>query len=96
MLHVPTSKGEAHISFQHFTKDEQYPRTLCRIWFDLNKDAASAGAAYCHPKDNFCKATGRKIALRRVLVVAKLPRQDREAIWREYLNTQGIAMAGGQ
>lgn len=42
------------------------------------------GESYCHPSDNFCKETGRKIALERA--VARLDRETRREIWRLYFD----------
>lgn len=42
------------------------------------------GESNCHPSDNFCKETGRKIALERA--VARLDRDTRREIWRLYFD----------
>ncbi len=36
----------------------------------------------CSVKDNFCKATGRKIALKRAIEL--LPKKERTLIWNDY------------
>lgn len=42
------------------------------------------GRSHCHPTDNFCKETGRKIALERA--VARLDKDTRREIWRLYFD----------
>jgi len=41
------------------------------------------GIAICHPGDNFCRAIGRKRALKDAL--SSVPKKLRTAIWRSYL-----------
>lgn len=41
------------------------------------------GHSYCHPNDNFCRETGRKLALKKALLTATRP--FRTAAWRAYL-----------
>ncbi len=43
--------------------------------------------SYCHPKDNFCRETGRKLALKRALLAHTVdqPREFRAAAWEVYL-----------
>ena len=41
------------------------------------------GYSYCHPNDNFCRETGRKLALARALRVHIRP--FRTAAWKAYL-----------
>jgi len=41
-----------------------------------------SGCAYCHPHDNYCKETGRKIALARAL--ERVRRDDRRLFWQAY------------
>ena len=40
--------------------------------------------AVCNPADNFCKATGRKMALQGVLDIIVSSKQERKEIWKEY------------
>lgn len=49
------------------------------------------GVVYLAPGDQFCKARGRKIALRRALNYAKVDRSTRSEIWRSYLETHATA-----
>ena len=45
------------------------------------------GCSYCHPSDNFCRETGRKIALKKALLWYdnELWRGFRTAAWKAYL-----------
>ncbi len=40
------------------------------------------GEAICHPKDNYCKSTGRKLAL--TVAMKSFDRDLRKTIWQEY------------
>ena len=53
------------------------------------------GVALCHWKDNFCRVTGRKIALQRALQQAGLSREERGKVWDEYRRTHKV-VAGRQ
>lgn len=46
------------------------------------------GKAIPSGKDNFCRDTGRKIALKRA--VQSLPKKDRSAIWGDYRNSTEV------
>jgi len=45
------------------------------------------GLALVHPNDQFCKRTGRKVALAKAM--ADLPRNYRKAIWDGYFEVVG-------
>lgn len=45
-------------------------------------EATLLGEAICHPKDNFCKEVGRKLALARA--IKGLPRASRMLVWDAY------------
>jgi hypothetical protein len=53
------------------------------------------GYAQLHPSDNFCKETGRKLALARALENSGWRRAERQVVWLEYfgraLKTAAIA-----
>lgn len=63
--------------------------TKCTLaTFKLNGQPQLTGFAFCSHKDNFCKATGRRVALARSI---KFAREDRlidknisKKIWEEY------------
>lgn len=42
------------------------------------------GTARCSPRDNFCKETGRKVALADALKKSDLKKADREIVWKWY------------
>lgn len=45
---------------------------------------AESGRAYCHPKDQFIRATGRKVALGRALRNMMMDKVMRTALWADY------------
>lgn len=47
------------------------------------------GVAFCHPNDQFVRATGRKIALGRALRAMELDKPTRTRIWADYLRERG-------
>ena len=60
-------------------------RTVC--WIEFNGRRVSSGLANCSRLDQFCRATGRKLALTRA--VAELPKHVRKAIWEGYWRATG-------
>lgn len=46
--------------------------------------AADTGRAYCHPKDQFVRATGRKVALGRALRNLTDSKARRAELWADY------------
>jgi len=42
------------------------------------------GIAFLHPKDNFCKATGRKVSLARALKLYGFSKEERKKFWSDY------------
>jgi hypothetical protein len=42
------------------------------------------GNSHCHKKDNFVKATGRKIALTRAIELLQLDKESRKEMWNKY------------
>lgn len=71
-------------------------RTICTVHYGpcaaktrpCNTPGQNTGQALCSVRDNFCKATGRKIAFGRA--IATFPRPVRTLLWREYLRQSGI------
>ena len=74
--------------------------THCGV-FELSEyDAAivAEGVTFCSLKDNFCKATGRRIALTRALEkmrmkVPYMTKAERRKVWEAYLEPNGRARA---
>lgn len=96
MLRVKTDQGDIEVRFDHkwltsieienmTGEDNKYVKdrrcSLVLIRWD-GKDFAE-GLAICHSHDNFCKATGRKLALEDALLTMCSPK-IRTAIWEEY------------
>lgn len=46
--------------------------------------AGFLGSAWCHPKDQFVKEQGRKVALADALREARLPVEERTEVWHRY------------
>ena len=77
--------------FQHNTgnskgklekEDSQVERgTVCRVFNEVG-DQVTYGVSNVHPKDNFCKEKGRKIALSRA--IKSWDKDYREQVWNEY------------
>ena len=44
----------------------------------------------CSASDNFCKETGRKVALRRLLENVRWDREARRAVWQAYWRSKGV------
>jgi hypothetical protein len=79
---VKTSLGDTTVSFRH-EEFEGSRATICTVVAgppDAPDD--SFGIAVTHPKDNFCRATGRKIALERA--IGHWSKADRRLIWQAY------------
>ena len=55
--------------------------TTCIIFNEAGEEVSS-GTANVHPKDNFCKEKGRRIALSRA--IASWDKYYREQVWNEY------------
>jgi hypothetical protein len=77
MYRVTVDGIELEVQFRHQIGWPRY--TLCRI---LAGNRYLDGAARCSAADQFCRATGRKLALTRA--VAALPKHVRKAIWDGY------------
>jgi hypothetical protein len=98
MLTVSLHDRTIAVSFQHPTKiievgpsgclGEQRV-TVCYIWnFDSEPSIQllGTGQARCYYRDQFNRATGRKLALTRAMTVAGLDKVDRTLVWRAYHN----------
>ena len=64
--------------------EETRGRTICDITEKGTKKVLFSGISLCSSRDNFCKETGRKIALTRA--ISRLPREVRQLIWAEYFS----------
>ncbi len=57
---------------------------------DAEGKGVALGASLCHPKDNFCRETGRKLALTRA--ITGFNKAQRAAIWAVYLHRRDSAV----
>lgn len=93
MLRVTLGEDNVEIRFDHkfytpneiegltgICVDEDRRCSLAEV--SVNGELISVGVAVCHPKDNFCRAIGRKKAL--VYGVYTLSKELRTAVWAEY------------
>ena len=74
------------IKWRH-TMDDSGRKTLCQL-YEIGKDRElfllKKGAAFCHPQDQYCKSTGRKISLSRTLQNSQLDKYSRRLVWEQY------------
>ncbi len=66
-----------------------YPGTSCRVLY--NGERIYYGETALHPKDNYCKEFGRKLALKRVLQTMGISKEHRTLVWRKYFEVRGIS-----
>jgi hypothetical protein len=82
MYRVTVDGVELNIDFRHSCISGP-PVTFCTVWAQTGQvPRFRCGSAYCSIRDQFCRATGRKLALTRA--VADLPKHVRKAIWDGY------------
>ena len=60
--------------------------TICQlITVDGDNEIVFAqGESSCHPKDNFNKETGRKVALQKALAKTPFDKNQRRQVWNNY------------
>ena len=93
-----TYNGKTYrIGFKHFNKPGALRRTECSIYEEVGPKEyieLESNDSFCSdgdpkkgiPADNFCKATGRKLALGRALTHMSTDRMFRHTAWMAYLN----------
>ena len=74
--------AEYNVHFHHFIYRRQQ-WTQCLIVNTEEPEKNYGGYANCSPTDNFCRATGRKIALARA-IRGLFNREGRKAFWAAY------------
>ncbi len=88
-MRVVTDDGTYRVMFKH----ERYGcsrATTCSLMKDVSvghgllRTRVSFGLAQCHTGDNYCKETGRKIALTRALASAGFSKPLRTQVWKAY------------
>jgi 7-keto-8-aminopelargonate synthetase-like enzyme len=87
MFTVIVNDSTLKVGFAHHRNLKAKPVTICTI--TGGKDVVSSGAARCADHDNFCRATGRKLALTRAL--AKFDKAARSVVWAKYWATATAA-----
>lgn len=88
MFNVDTDQGKIKFTFGHVAMVDAVHShlTLCflDVWEGEKMVKAETGMAFCSRKDQFKKATGRKVALARALKKAGLGKAARAAVWSRY------------
>jgi hypothetical protein len=88
--------AEFEIRFEHTNIPEEDERNSAAFLYasPSHKDSPylAVGAGYCHPRDNFCRAVGRRVALTRLIKEMKdksfiLSKEDSRIIWDIYFKT---------
>ena len=95
MYFVKVKRREYQVRFRHANKIFRY--TICEI--KRGEKIVATGATECHPKDNFCYDTGRKISLARALQTlfpnkkgkkrSKATQAKRQLFWDAYAEKRG-------
>ena len=90
MFFVKIKRREYQVRFRHENTFNRY--TVCKIF--RGDEMVAEGVAECHPKDNFCKGTGRKLSLSRALQMlcpnkigkkrSKATKAKRQLFWDAY------------
>jgi hypothetical protein len=82
--------GNLTIKWYHTFITDTVPSASAGRFFtscSLSKDSETHIAhATCAPNDHFCKETGRKLSLARVMKNANLPKEERTVVWEIYRN----------
>ena len=66
-MKVQLSSGEANVRVFYPRNQKDYTRRDTVVWVQLAGGDSFIGLASCSPLDRFCKLTGRKLALHRML-----------------------------
>ncbi len=67
---------------------KRHPRRCSIAELSINGEPFTRGMAVCHPKDNFSKVRGRKIALAKAL--EPLDKLIRRAVWDTYKESMKV------
>ena len=65
--------------------------TICQL-VDKDNKVVTSGIAKAFHKDNFCKATGRKLSLTRALKKSNFNKLERTAVW-QIVEENGVNMS---
>lgn len=95
MFFVKVKRREFQVRFHHANIHNRY--TICNI--KRGEHIVASAMAECHPKDNFCKDTGRKLSLARALQIlfpnkkgkkrSKATQAQRRVFWDAYAEKRG-------
>ena len=79
MFNINIENEPYRIKFYHGPSTTE--AQLIHLDYDIR---VSQGVAECHPNDQFCKATGRKVALAKALQNWTEDRWTRKLVWDKY------------
>jgi len=86
LVDVGSKWGTLRVLFGH---GPRYPgnkldHTRCIIEMGEEDHVISTGVALLHPRDNFCRAIGRKVALTKALANSPFNKEQRGKVWSAY------------
>ncbi len=86
MLILKTKRwDEVRVIFHHLPPERGFPPgTTCWIKNDSSETPIGVGRSKLIAPDQYCKARGRKIALRRALENLGATRDERKQFWKAY------------
>lgn len=78
-MHFEIDGHEVYVKFTHFPDYPNYGYMCTQVEIEsgLLPEGGVMGEAFCHPNDQFCKKTGRKLALDRALYVEEPCERER-------------------
>lgn len=84
---IQVKRNNYKLLFNHFKSNGFYYGTSCRIEDIITGQVITYGMSLLNPKDQFCKSTGRKIALTKAFKNTHLfKKEDRREIWNYYFS----------
>ncbi len=87
MLKLEYDDREINVRFSHRAVDTEFEGERRCTWAQVifvDGNMQFNGKSTCHPRDNFSKSIGRKLALTNAM--ADFDRDLRKAVWQEYFN----------
>lgn len=85
MLKLEHDGRKINVKFSHRIMDTELNGERRCTWVQVifpDDSMEFDGESICHPKDNYCKSVGRKLALANAMV--DFDRNLRRAVWQEY------------
>lgn len=86
--HVILPRAEYDCAVHHCIRGATY--AVLQTGQNGNRKVIADAFALCSASDNFCKETGRKLALRRLLDHTGWSREARRAVWQAYWRSKGV------